>query len=86
MSTQLRNGVANCLGLASLVLAVEPIVYVFHADAYPRHALTEPLALAGAVGGASVLAFAAGIVGSRWWFAALIGPVLDVLVALLYSP
>jgi hypothetical protein len=52
----LRNRTASWLGIASLVFAVEPIVYVFNADAYPRHALTELLALAGASCAALILA------------------------------
>jgi hypothetical protein len=64
---------ANWLGFLSLVLSVIPVVYVFHADAFPYHALTETVVLIGGVGGSLFFALAAGLIGSRLWLIATLG-------------
>jgi len=81
-----RQTLANWLGLVSLFLAVVPVVYVLHADFFPNHALTESVVLIGAIGGSLFTALVAGIVGSRWWLFALLGGVVDVVVAYGFSP
>jgi hypothetical protein len=80
-----RQTVANELGFVSVLLAVVPVVYVFHADFFPNHALTESVVLIGGIGGSLFAALVAGLVGSRWWFFAL-GGVMDVVVAYGFSP
>jgi len=72
--------------LTSLLLAVVPIVYVFDAGLFPAHALIETLVLIGGVGGSLIAALVAGLIGSRWWFAALAGGLLDVVLACGFSP
>jgi hypothetical protein len=81
-----RQTLANWLGLVSVLLAVVPAVYVFHADFFPNHALTESVVLIGGIGGSLFTGFVAGLVGSRWWFFALLGGVMDVVVAYGFSP
>ena len=83
----LRNHKAgNWLGFLSIVLAVVPVVYIFHADAFPDHALTEIVVLLGGVGGSLLAAISAGIVGSRWWFIAALGAAVDVVCLWGFSP
>ena len=81
-----RQTLANWLGLISLVLALMPVVYVFHADSFPDNALTESVVFFGGIGGSLFFAVAAGLVGSRRWLFALLGGVMDVVVALGFSP
>ena len=81
-----RQTLANWLGLVSVLLAVVPVVYVFHADSFPSHALTESVVLIGGIGGSLVAALVAGLVGSRWWLFALLVGVMDVVVAYGFSP
>ncbi len=81
-----RQTFANWLGIVSLLLAVLPVVYVFHADSFPNNALTESVIFYGGIGGSLLAALLAGLVGSRWWLFALLGGVMDVVVALGFSP
>lgn len=81
-----RQTLANWLGLVSLSLAVLPVVYVFHADSFPNNALTNSVIFYGGIGGSLFAATVAGLVGSRWWLFALLGGVMDVVVALGFSP
>ncbi|MGB9072891.1 MAG: hypothetical protein WCC22_09480 [Terriglobales bacterium] len=81
-----RKTAANWLGLVSILLAVVPLVYVFHADSFPNYALTESVVLTGGIGGSLFAALIAGLVGSRWWLMALLGGVMDVVVAYGFSP
>jgi len=78
--------VANLLGLVSILLAIVPVTYVLHADSFPKYALTESVVLIGGIGGSLLAALTAGIVGSRWWLMALLGGVLDLVVAYGFSP
>jgi hypothetical protein len=78
--------VGNWLGAFSIPLAVIPIAYIFHADFFPNHALTETVVLLGGVGGSLLAALAAGIVGSRWWFFATLAPAMDVVCLWGFSP
>ena len=81
-----RRTAANWLGLVSILLAVVLLVYVFHADSFPNYALTESVVLIGGIGGSLFAALVAGLVGSRWWLMALLGGVMDVVVAYGFSP
>jgi hypothetical protein len=81
-----KNKAANRLGFLSLTLSVIPVVYIFHPDAFPNHALTETLVLIGGVGGSLLFAEAAGLVGSGLWFIAILGTTLDVVVLWLFNP
>ena len=69
----------NWMGFLSILLAIVPAVYVFHADRFPDYALTESVVLIGGVGGSLAAALLAGLRGSRWWLLALLGGVLDRL-------
>lgn len=61
-------------------------MYVTHAEVFPKHALTEYVVLVGGIGGSLLTALIAGLVGSRWWLMALLGAVLDVVLAIAFSP
>jgi hypothetical protein len=76
----------NWLGFLSAFFAIVPIVYVFHADAFPNHALTETVVLLGGIGGSLLTALGAGVVGSRWWFTATLAAATDVACLWLFSP
>jgi hypothetical protein len=76
----------NWLGFLSVFFAIVPIVYVFHADAFPNHALTETVVLLGGIGGSLIAALGAGVVGSRWWFTATLAAAMDVACLWLFSP
>jgi hypothetical protein len=45
-----HHKIGNALGTLSILLAVVPIVYPFHADAFPDYALTEKMVLLYCVG------------------------------------
>jgi hypothetical protein len=76
----------NWLGFLSIFVALVPIAYVFHANAFPNHALTETVVLLGGIGGSLMAAVSAGIVGSRWWFTATVAAALDIVCLWLFSP
>ena len=78
--------VGNWLGFLSISLAVVPIVYIFHADSFPEHALTEIMVLLGGAGGSLLAALSAGILGSRWWFIATAAAAVDVVCLWGFSP
>ena len=72
------------LGVLSLLLAVVPLAFIL-LPGMPEDNLTGYVAFCG-VGGASLLcAVGAGLIGSRLWFFALLGPAM-VLALLLYNP
>ncbi len=77
---------ANWLGLFSILFSVVPLIYIFHSEMFPQHALTEALVLFGGVGGSLFAALGAGVIGSRWWFIATLGAALDVICLLGFSP
>jgi hypothetical protein len=82
-----RNSkIGNCLGFLSILLAIVPVLYVFHADTFPNHALTETVVLIGGVGGSLLAALGAGLVGSRLWFIAILAAALDVISLWGFSP
>ena len=81
-----KNKAASCLGLLSLFLSAVPLLYAFHSEMFPMHALTETTVLVGGVGGSLLAALSAGLIGSRWWFIASLAPVLDVVVLWGFSP
>ena len=68
------------------MLAVVPIIYIFHAEAFPNHALTEIVVLLGGVGGSLLAALSAGVLGSRWWFIATVAAVVDAVSLWSFSP
>ena len=78
--------VGNWLGSLSISLAVIPIAYMFRANAFPYHALTETVVLFGGVGGSLLAALAAGIVGSRWWYFATLAAATDIVCLWGFSP
>jgi uncharacterized membrane protein YqgA involved in biofilm formation len=77
--------VGNRLGFTSIFLSVIPLLLIFVPTAFPQNNLTGYLVLFGGVGGSLLLALGAGLIGSRWWFFALLGPA-SVIVLLLLSP
>ena len=82
-----RNSkIGNCLGFLSILLAIVPVLYIFHADTSPNHALTETVVLIGGVGGSVLAALGAGLVGSRLWFIAILAAALDVISLWGFSP
>jgi len=83
----LRNRkAANWLGFISILLSVIPLVYIFHTEMFPEHALTEAVVLIGGVGGSLIAALSAGLMGSRWWFIATLAAAMDVLFWWGFSP
>lgn len=81
-----RRILANWLGVASVFLSVLPLAYIARPDAFPYHALTESVVLIGGVGGSSIAALIAGLIGSRWWLLALLGAALDAVCIVGFSP
>ena len=81
-----NHKVGNWLGFLSISLAVVPIIYIFHAEAFPNHALTEIVVLLGGVGGSLLAALSAGVLGSRWWFIATVAAVVDAVSLWAFSP
>jgi hypothetical protein len=81
-----NHKVGNWLGFLSISLALVPIVYIFHADAFPEHASTEIVVLFGGVGGSLLAALSAGVLGSRWWFIATVAAAVDVVCLWGFSP
>jgi hypothetical protein len=77
---------ANWMGSLSLLLSVIPVIYINHADAFPNSANTEFVVLFVFVGGSLLLALSAGLIGSRWWFVAILGAVIDAVAMWLVSP
>ena len=61
------------------------MLYVFYADSFPNNALTDVIVYGG-FGGSLLAALLAGLFGSRWWLLALLSGVLDVVVAIGFSP
>jgi hypothetical protein len=78
--------VANSFGFLSLVLSVIPVAYIFHAEIFPDAALTEAAVLIGGVGGSLLAAVGAGLIGSRWWFIAVLAAGVDVIFLWGFSP
>jgi hypothetical protein len=70
---------ANWVGFLSILLAITPVAYAFHADSFPDNALTESLVLIGGVGGSLAAALLAGLIGCRWWLLASLGGAFDWL-------
>jgi hypothetical protein len=73
----------NKLGFCSIVLAVIPLSFILMPTAFremPWANLTGFLGL----GGSLILALTAGFIGSRWWFFAMLGP--GLIVVLLLGP
>jgi len=81
-----NNKTANCLGLLSNFVSVVPLLYVFHSEMFPTHALTETAVLVGGVGGSLLAALSAGLIGSRSWFVASLASVVGVVVLWGFSP
>ena len=81
-----NNKTANCLGLLSIFVSVVPLLYVFHSEMFPTHALTETAVLVGGVGGSLLAALSAGLIGSRSWFVASLASVVGVVVLWGFSP
>jgi hypothetical protein len=85
----------NWLGFASLGFSLTPIgylligVYGLHVDPFPHLSQLAYIAYSLLIWGAvvsSVLALAAGLLGSRLWFIVTLGAAMDVLMLLLFSP
>ena len=81
-----NHRIGSLLGALSVALAAVPIVYIFHPDSFPHHALTETVVLLGGVGGSVLAALGAGLVGSRWWFLATLAAAVDVVCLWGFSP
>jgi hypothetical protein len=83
---ELRSGMgfrsrraANWVGFLSILLAITPVAYAFHADRFPDHALTESVVLIGGIGGSLAAALLAGLMGCRWWLLASLAGAFDWL-------
>src|SRR5260221_5805162 len=75
-----RNSkIGNCLGFLSILLAIVPVLYIFHADTFPNYTLTETVVLIGGVGGTVLAAFGVGFVGSRLWLIAIFAGPVEVI-------
>ena len=70
---------ANWVAFLSILLAITPVAYAFHADRFPDNGLTESVVLIGGVGGSLAAALLAGIIGSRWWLLASLAGAFDWL-------
>ena len=70
---------ANWVGFLSILLAIMPVAYAFHADRFHDHALTESVVLIGGIGGSLAAALLAGLIGCRWWLLASLCGALDWL-------
>src|SRR5258708_38172720 len=82
-----RNSkIGNCLGFLSILLAIVPVLYIFHADTSPNHALTETVVLIGGVGGAVLPPLGAGLVGSPLLFLGILPGAVDVISLWGFSP
>jgi hypothetical protein len=75
-----NHKVGGWLGLCSIVLAAIPLSSIL----IPSFPANDLIGYFG-IGGSVVTALGAGIIGSRLWFIALLGPAL-VIVLLLISP
>jgi hypothetical protein len=56
---------ANWAGFLSILLAIVPVAYVFHADRFPDYALTGSVVLIGGAGGSLAAALLGGLLGTR---------------------
>lgn len=81
-----NHTVGNWLGFLSISLAVIPIIYVLHPDAFPNQALAEIVVLLGGLGGSLLASLSAGVLGSRWWFVAAVAVVVDTVCLWGFSP
>ena len=73
------------LGFLSVPLAIAPVLFILVPEAFPPNDLTGYLVIYGGVGGSLLMALGAGVIGSRWWFFALLGPAISI-VLLLVNP
>jgi len=80
-----KASLANFLGLTSLSLTIVPLTYIAYPEVYPDASLTEAIVLLGGIACSFLAALAAGFLGSRWWFVAILGSIL-VLCLLAFSP
>jgi cadmium resistance protein CadD (predicted permease) len=69
------------LGFCSIVLAAIPLSFILIPNVVPANDLIGFFG----IGGSLVMAVGAGLIGSRLWFIALLGPAL-VIFLLLVSP
>lgn len=75
---------ARRLGILSIFLAVIPLVFIL-VPGFPQGNLTGYVVIWGGGGASMLCALGAGLMGSRLWFIALLGPVL-VIFLLFVSP
>lgn len=73
------------LGVLSLLLAAAPIALILMPTGLPQDNLTGYIVIGGGGGASLVCAIVAGLIGSRRWFLALLGPA-TVLALVLFNP
>jgi cadmium resistance protein CadD (predicted permease) len=71
----------NWLGFCSIVLAAIPLSFILIPNVVPANDLIGFFG----IGGSLVMAVGAGLIGSRWWFFALLGPAIP-FVLMRFSP
>ena len=76
----------NKLGFLSIILAAIAIVFILVPDLpVPQNNLTGYIVICGGGGASWLSAIGAGLIGSRRWFLALLGPVI-VASLVLFNP
>ena len=70
------------LGILSIFLAVVPLAFIL-VPGFPQDNLTGYVVICGGGGASLLCASAAGLVGSRLWFLATIGPAMVAALVLL---
>jgi hypothetical protein len=72
------------LGILSIFLAVIPLAFIL-VPGFPQDNLTGFVAICGGGGASLLCALGAGLVGSRLWFLATLGPAV-VAALVLFNP
>lgn len=75
----------NRLGVLSLLLAAVPLAFILVPTGLPQDNLTGYVVICGGGSASLLCAIGAGLVGSRRWFFALLGPAI-VVALVLYNP
>jgi hypothetical protein len=79
-----NHKLGNRLGVLSILLAAVPLAFIL-VPGLPQDNLTGYIVLCGAGGALLLFAVGAGLIGSRRWLLALLGPAM-VLALVLFNP
>jgi len=74
----------NRLGFLSVLLAAAPLAFIL-VPGLPQDTVTGYIVICGAGGASLLFAVGAGLIGSRFWFLALLG-IAMVLALVLFNP